>query len=141
MVRVEVDGVRVQRAQAGMDRGYLEPEDRTYLTLREAEGRRALDMEIGHSEAFAISSALEGTKWKRPMTHKLLGQVVVALGATLRKMTISEHRDGVYVAEMELVDRSGDVVVVSARPSDAVAVALQVGAPILVSEALLADVA
>jgi len=142
MVRVDVKGVRVQRAEAGKGTpSHLAPEDRTYVILREAEGRRALDIRIGQAEAFAISSALEGKRWKRPMTHELLERVVVALGATLRQVTIAEFREGVYFAEMELTDRSGDAVVVSARPSDAVAVALQVGAPIWVSEALLPDAA
>ena len=141
MVRVEVKGVRVQREKAEEARVHLAPEDRTFMMLREADGNGVLEVEIGQAEAFAIGSALEGQKWARPMTHELLAQTLAALGATLQQVTIVDFRDNIYLAEMDLMDRSGDAVVVTARPADAVAVALQTGAPIFVSEALLAEVA
>jgi bifunctional DNase/RNase len=75
------------------------------------------------------------------MTHDLLGQVMIVLQATLRRVLITERREDVYVAEVELSDRDGSVVRVSARPSDAIALALRLNAPILVSETLLADAA
>jgi bifunctional DNase/RNase len=76
------------------------------------------------------------------MTHDLLGEVIAALGATLRQVVITEYReDGVYIAELELTNQDGDALRVSARPSDAMALALRRNAPILVNEALFADAA
>jgi bifunctional DNase/RNase len=105
------------------------------------EPHRVLDIQVGHFEAFAIASGLEGQQWERPMTHDLLGHVMAALGATLRQVLITDHRHDVYFAEMELIDRGGSPVTVSARPSDAIALALRLNAPILVSNTLLADAA
>ena len=144
MVPVEVEGIRVRRdgTSERTEQVTLTPDDRTYVMLAEdAVKKRGLDIQVGHFEAFAISSGLEGQKWERPMTHDLLGQVMAALGATLRQVLITEHREDVYFAEMELTDRGGSPVTVPARPSDAIALALRLNASILVSETLLAHAA
>jgi hypothetical protein len=110
--------------------------------LRSPEPSRTLDIQIGSAEAFAISSALEGMRWDRPTSHELLGGVIAALGATLRQVVITEFReDGVYIAEIEVTNQDGNAIRISARPSDAVALALRLDAPILVNEALFADAA
>jgi bifunctional DNase/RNase len=120
----------------------LTPQDRTYVMLRSPERSRALDIQIGSAEAIAISSALEGNRWDRPMTHDLLGEVIAALGATLRQVVITEHReDDVYIAEIEVTNQDGNAIRISARPSDAVALAMRLDAPILANEALFADAA
>jgi bifunctional DNase/RNase len=76
------------------------------------------------------------------MTHGLLGEVIAALGATLRQVVITEYReDDVYIAEIEVTNQDGNAIRISARPSDAVALALRLDAPILANEALFADVA
>ena len=76
------------------------------------------------------------------MTHDLLGEVIAALGATLRQAVIAECReDDVYIAEIEVTKQDGSDIRISARPSDAVALALRLDAPILVNEALFADAA
>ena len=143
MVPVEVEGVRLERAEPIHSREpvFLGSEDRTYLLLRSAEPSRALDIQIGAAEALAISSLLEGKHWDRPMIHDLLGRVIAALGATLRQVVIADREDDVYIAEVELSDRDGRAIRVSARPSDAVALALRLDAPVLVNEALFADAA
>ncbi len=143
MVPVEVEGIRVRRdgTSERTEQVTLTPDDRTYVMLKDAVKKRGLDIQVGHFEAFAISSGLEGQKWERPMTHDLLGQVMAALGATLRQVLITEHREDVYFAEMELTDRGGSPVTVPARPSDAIALALRLNASILVSETLLAHAA
>ena len=144
MVPVEVEGVRLERAEPAdpTEPALLTPQDRTYVMLRTVEGSHALDIEIGAAEAFAISDVLEGKRWDRPMTHDLLGEVIAALGATLGQVFIPEYReDDVYIAELELTNQHGDALRVSARPSDAVALALRLNAPILVNEALFADAA
>jgi uncharacterized protein len=136
MVRVEVIGLRAELAEK--ERRNLTPEDTTFVMLKDAEGKRTLDIEIGSAEAFAIGSALEGKRWDRPMTHELLWEVIAALGASLQQVTVFDYRGGVYFAQIELTDRDGVPVVVSARPSDALALALRVDAPIFVNEALFA---
>lgn len=144
MVPVEVKGVRLERAEPTepTEPVFLTPQDRTSVMLRSLERSRALDIQIGSAEALAISSALEGTRWDRPMTHDLLGEVIAALGATLRQVVITQYReDGVYIAEIEVTNQDGNAIHISARPSDAVALALRLDAPILVNEALFADAA
>ena len=144
MMRVEVKGVRLERPEptAPTEPVVLTPQDRTYVMLRSPEPSRTLDIQIGSAEAFAISSALEGMRWDRPTTVELLGEVIAALGATLRQVVITEYReDGVYIAEIEVTNQDGNAARISARPSDAVALALRLDAPILVNEALFADAA
>jgi uncharacterized protein len=144
MVPVEVKGVRLERAEPTepTEPIFLTHQDRTYVMLSSPEQSRALDIQIGSAEAFAISSALEGNRWDRPMTHDLLGEVIAALGATLRHVVITEDRDDdVYIAEIEVTNQDGNAIRISARPSDAVALALRLDAPILVNEALFADAA
>jgi bifunctional DNase/RNase len=144
MVPVEVEGVRLERAEPTepTEPLFLTPEDRTYVMLKTVEGSHALDIQIGQAEAFAISDALEGKRWDRPMTHDLLGEVIAALGATLQQVVITEYReDDVYIAEIEVTNQDGNAIRISSRPSDAVALALRLDAPILVEEALFADAA
>jgi uncharacterized protein len=144
MVPVEVKGVRLERAEPTepTEPVFPTPQDKTYVMLRGPKRSRALDIQIGSAEALAISSALEGSRWDRPMTHDLLGEVIAALGATLRQVVITGYReDDVYIAEIEVTNQDGDAVRISARPSDAVALALRLDAPILVNEALFADAA
>jgi bifunctional DNase/RNase len=144
MVPVEVEGVRLERAEPvePTEPVFLTPQDITYVMLRTVGGSDALDIQIGPAEAFAISDALEGKRWDRPMTHDLLGEVIAALGATLRQVVITEHReDDVYIAEIEVTNQDGNAIRISARPSDAVALAMRLDAPILVNEALFADAA
>jgi bifunctional DNase/RNase len=107
------------------------------LLLEEVGGERVLPIFIGAPEAAAIAYALQGVESPRPMSHDLLGHVVSALGAKLFAVEITELADNTFFASLRLV-RSGEEINVSARPSDAVALALRMGAPILVSDDLMA---
>ncbi len=106
------------------------------LLLEEVGGERVLCIFIGAPEAAAIAYALQGVEAPRPMSHDLLGHVISALGAQVFSVEIVDLADNTFYANLRLV-RSGDEIVVSARPSDAVALALRVGAPILVSDDLM----
>jgi len=108
------------------------------LLLEEVGGRRVLPIFIGAPEAAAIAYALQGVRAPRPMSHDLLGNVIDELGAQLFSVEIVELRDNTFYANLRLL-QSGREVIVSARPSDAVALALRVGAPILVSDSLMDD--
>jgi hypothetical protein len=100
-------------------------------------GERVLPIFIGAPEAAAIAYALQGVESPRPMSHDLLGHVISALGAQVFSVEITELVDNTFFANLRLV-RSGEEIVVSSRPSDAVALALRVGSPILVSDDLMA---
>lgn len=106
------------------------------LLLEEVGGERVLPIFIGAPEAAAIAYALQGVQAPRPMSHDLMGQVIQALGAQVFSVEIVELIDNTFYANLRLV-RGGNEIVVSARPSDAVALALRVGSPILVGEALM----
>jgi bifunctional DNase/RNase len=112
------------------------PGNQPILLLKETQGERYLPIWIGAVEAAAIAFEQQGVRPARPMTHDLLREVVRALGATLEAVNITEMRDGIYIAELVF----GDDRVVSARPSDAVALAVRTGAPIYGAEALLDEV-
>jgi len=97
------------------------------LLLREAEGdRRVLPIFIGSPEATAIAFALEEVETPRPMTHDLIKDVFDELGATLERVVVTELRDATFFAEI-VVSIAGTVHSVSARPSDAVALAVRFG--------------
>lgn len=116
------------------------PANAPVLLLREQTGRRVLPIYIGPEEAKAIALALEGITTPRPMTHDLLRDTVTALGAEVVRITVTELRDKTFFAELELrVD--GRTVRVSSRPSDAVALAVRVNAPIFAAEDVLDEAA
>ena len=106
------------------------------LLLEEVGGSRVLPIFIGAPEATAIAYALGGVATPRPMSHDLLGNVIAALGAKVFAVEITELNDNTFFANLRLL-RSGAEINVSARPSDAVALALRVGAPILVNDELM----
>jgi bifunctional DNase/RNase len=112
------------------------------LLLREQTGaRRVLPIYIAEPEAQAIQWALEGKQLPRPMTHDLMREVLVALGAELVTVHITELREGekgggTFFAELEL-SHAGGTMRISSRPSDAVALAVRMGASIFAAEAVL----
>mgnify|MGYP001385013756 CR=1 FL=1 len=129
-MRMELLGVRVEM-----------PANTPVVMLREmVENGRVLPILIGGNEAAAIHNALEGNTPPRPMTHDLMITVVQALGATLERVLITEVRQHTYYAELHLRTASGQTVV-STRPSDAIALAVRVDAPIFAEEDLLDEAA
>ncbi len=79
---------------------------------------------------------MQGVKAQRPMTHDLLKHVILGLGGELRRVTITNVRDNTYFAEL-LIRRDEQVVQVDARPSDSIALALRLHAPIFTTDDLL----
>jgi bifunctional DNase/RNase len=106
------------------------------LLLEEVGGDRVLPIFVGAPEATAIAYALQNVPTPRPMSHDLLGNVIAALGAQLFAVEITELIDNTYYANLRLL-RERTEINVSARPSDAVALALRVGSPILVRDQLM----
>jgi bifunctional DNase/RNase len=107
------------------------------LLLREAQGKgRVLPIFIGSPEATAIAFALEEVETPRPMTHDLLKDVLEELGARLERVVVSDLRDATFYADL-VVSMAGDIHTISARPSDAVALAVRFGAPVYAEEGVL----
>jgi bifunctional DNase/RNase len=116
------------------------PANAPVVLLREQTGDRVLPIYIGPEEAKAIAMALEGMSTPRPMTHDLFRDTLAALGAAVQRVTVTELRDRTFYAELELrID--GRTVRVSSRPSDAIALAVRVDAPIYASEDVLDEAA
>lgn len=115
------------------------PSSSPIALLRELDGdRRVLPIFIGAPEATAIAFAVDEVVTPRPMTHDLLREVLEDLGVSLEKVTVTELREGVFHAELELNSSDG-VHTISARPSDAIALAARTGSPIFANESVLAE--
>lgn len=109
------------------------PSNQPLVLLRERNGDRYLPIWIGAVEATAIAFAQQGVVPPRPLTHDLLRDVLDTLQSPVQEVRITELRDGVFYSVLDL----GNGVEVSARPSDAIALAMRCGAPILSSEEVL----
>jgi len=117
------------------------PANAPVVLLREQVGeQRVLPIYIGPEEAKAIALALEGVVPPRPLTHDLLRDVLGALEVSVVRVSVTSLEDRTFFAELELrVD--GRTVRVSARPSDAIALAVRVDAPIYAAEDVLDEAA
>ncbi|MEV4689244.1 bifunctional nuclease family protein [Microbacterium sp. LWH3-1.2] len=93
---------------------------------------------IGQLEATSILVAVENAEVPRPLAHDLMGLILTALDAAATKVEVTRIEDGTFYAEITLSTALGERVV-DARPSDAVALASRVGAPIWVADAVLAE--
>ncbi len=120
---MEVVGVRVEL-----------PSNTPIVLLREMEGRRRLlPIFIGGPEATAIALALDEVVTPRPMTHDLVKNVLDDLGVTFQRLEIIDLSEGTFYAEMHL-EAAGQPTVVSARPSDGIALAMRMAAPVFAAE-------
>jgi hypothetical protein len=95
---------------------------------------------IGHAEATAILLAVEGVPLKRPMTHDLLRNILETLETLVERVEITRVEEGTFYAAIILRGEESRRVV-DARPSDSIALAVRTGAPIFVSDEVLADAA
>ena len=102
------------------------------VLLKSSEGEEVLPIWIGHAEGVAIELTMKGEKFERPLTHDLLKATIEGLGAVLAKVAITELRNNTFFAKVYL-QRDQDVIVMDARPSDSVALALKFDAPIFVA--------
>jgi hypothetical protein len=113
------------------------PTNTPILLLQEAGGgRRTLPIYIGAAEATAIAYALQGVVTQRPMTHDLMRDLLNEVGATVDCVVITELRESTFFAEIRMT-LVGQRHTVSARPSDAIALAARLGTTIYAEDALL----
>ncbi|HVA64055.1 MAG TPA: bifunctional nuclease family protein [Terriglobales bacterium] len=106
------------------------------VILKDIEGTAVLPIWVGIYEANAIALEIEKVATPRPMTHDLIKQVLVGFNAILQKVVVSELRDDTFYAVLWL-DREGETIVLDARPSDALALALRLDCPIYVDDEVL----
>ena len=110
------------------------------VVLKEKKGKRTLPIIIGIPEASAIKLKISGIHTPRPMTHDLLKNTIEQLGATLQKVIIDRLQENTFYAKLVLNANDSKEIVVDARPSDSIALALRIGCPIFTSEDLLNQV-
>ena len=125
-IPVEVVGVRIEM-----------PSNQPIVLLKEIEGSRFLPIWVGSHEASSIAFALQSISPSRPLTHELIGSVIESTGSFLTAVHVTSMRDGIFYAELLLRNNEGELPAVSARPSDALALALRLKANILVSHELM----
>jgi bifunctional DNase/RNase len=121
---VDVLGVRVEM-----------PTNQPIVLLRERDGERYLPIWIGAAEATAIAYAQQGVEPPRPLTHDLLKDVIETTGHTVTEIRIVELKDKVFYALLVIDGRTE----ISARPSDAIALALRTKTQIVVAESVLEE--
>lgn len=126
MIPMEVIGVRVEM-----------PSNQPIILLREIDGTRFLPIWVGAVEATAIAFAQQGLEPPRPLTHDLMAQLFDKFDATLVSVHVNELRDGVFYSTLQMRDSLANLVQLSARPSDAIALALRTKSNILASADLL----
>jgi bifunctional DNase/RNase len=125
---VEVVGVRIEM-----------PSNQPIVLLKEMEGTTFLPIWVGSVEASAIAFAQQELRPQRPLTHDLIVDLLAASGVSLTAVHITDMRDGIFYAELQLKNSDGPLPSLSARPSDAIAIALRTKTNILVSQDLLAS--
>lgn len=125
--------VKMKVKIVGMDQNTMIP----VVVITDTEEKGFIPILIGHAEAAAILSELEGTRPQRPMTHDLMKNIMDTLGAKVERVVISDLRDETYFARIVVRSQNG-VQELDARPSDAIALALRAGADVYVSEEVAA---
>ncbi len=125
MIKMSLVGVRVEL-----------PANQPIVLLQEDEGERFLPIWIGAFEATAIAFALQGVQTPRPMTHDLFRNVLGDLKVGIEQIVINDLVDGTFYAEITM-KQSEDTYKVSARPSDAIALAVRMEVPIFAEEKVL----
>ena len=127
MIELELVGVRVEL-----------PHNQPIVLLKERAGDRFLPIWIGAVEATSIAFALQGVVTARPMTHDLMRDLLENLQVRVDKIVVTELREGTFYAEIQMT-ADGDSVVVSSRPSDAIALAVRATVPIFAAESVLEE--
>lgn len=106
------------------------------VLLRELDGNRLLPIYIGPYEASAIAYALQDTTFTRPLTLDLMKLLVEGLGGKIKRVIVSRIEDDTYYADI-VVETRGRIIVIDARPSDSIGLALRTKAPIFVAEEVM----
>jgi bifunctional DNase/RNase len=125
MIKVTIDSVRASLLS-----------QHRVVVLKEEGMERYLAIWIGPYEADAITIRLQGVEIARPLTHDLLRQSIEKLGATVSHVFVNDLHDDTFYARV-IMDRDGERLELDSRPSDAIALAVRVEAPIFVAESVM----
>jgi bifunctional DNase/RNase len=112
--------------------------DQQYIFLREVDGERSFAIVIGLFEATSIDRRVKGNRGPRPLTHDLIANIVDQMGGEIAEVHITELKDATYFAKLKII-HNGETLEVDSRPSDAIALAVTVNAPIYVVEDVLEE--
>jgi bifunctional DNase/RNase len=110
-----------------------------FVQLKDGAGRDVKVM-VDYNQAASISLAAEGKKYRRPLTHDLMAILVERMGWKLDRILIDDLYNDTFYAKLSLT-KDSEIIDIDCRPSDAIALALRVHAPIFVAEDVLAAVA
>lgn len=108
------------------------------VILKDMDGSHYLPILIGPFEATAIALALEGAPVPRPLSHDLMRSILETLEANLEQVIIHDIRDSTFFAKL-IVRNDGELQEIDARPSDGIALALRMKAPIYVSDKIVLE--
>jgi bifunctional DNase/RNase len=108
------------------------------VLLKTADGNKFLPIWIGHPEAAAILMKLQGASTPRPMTHDLVTDILTHLDAHVIRICVTELRDNTFYASIT-IQTNGNEIEVDSRPSDAIALAVRVEAPIFAADRVIEE--
>ncbi len=111
-----------------------------HMYLRETEGERVFPIIIAANEMAEIHRKVHGIETRRPMTHDLLGRLMEQTKVSLERVEITELKSEVFYALMHFRTEGGETFTIDARPSDAVAIATGVSAPLFANERILDEI-
>lgn len=109
------------------------------VVLHDKDNRKALPIWIGSAEASAIIRKIENLTVARPMTHDLIINIIEKTGYNLDRVEINDVEKETYFATLFLKNEDDNVIEIDSRPSDAIAVAIRVDAPIFISAKVLSS--
>ena len=122
MIEVTIDSIRVSLMS-----------HHRIVVLKEDNGERMLPIWIGPFEADAITIQLQGMDATRPLTHDLLKSIVTTLGGEVNHIVVTGLENTTFFAKI-MIEMDGETIEIDSRPSDAIALAVRVDAPIFVAE-------
>ena len=125
MIHVKIEGV------------VLDLKSNLPIVMLKDDKQRVLPISVGIFEAQAIAFALEKVRIPRPLTHDLTSSIIEKLGSGLLRVEITELKSNTYFAQLVLKNKEGEEIKIDSRPSDAIAIALRLQAPIYTEESLL----
>lgn len=125
MIKVTIEGV------------VLDLKSNLPIIILKDEKQRVLPISVGIFEAQAIAFALEKMRIPRPLTHDLISSIIEEFGANLVRIEITELKGNTYFAQLILRTKESEEIKIDSRPSDAIAIALRLKAPIYAEESLL----
>ncbi len=128
-IRLRVLGISYSQIQSG---AYA-------LILAQADGPYRIPVVVGSAEAQSIAIKMEGIIPPRPMTHDLFASLAQAFGIELQDVFIHKFEEGIFSSELTFIDRSGKQVVLDARTSDAIAIAMRTNSPIWTTPEILEE--